>query len=265
MPDSLGPCFICGKQIASGDSWAADPEFHKCCFTCWRAKYNPTQVLPQQEASEVIHRQADTTADLQFAMPQSQAFPEASDIPLHIASDRAVAPVKARIFLLLAVVLSVLGLNIIGFIALAVGLFAVIDSFTRNRRNTIVAARIYLAISIISVLVWTSSVLSANIRDGTEAAELIIGGIFLRGGPSAFLTWGALQCLKSEAERGKWVSGQCSICGSRTQPVRKSAGNVVVLTILLLCMIWPGILYALLYRGYVWVCTDCGSNLVDSI
>jgi hypothetical protein len=50
----------------------------------------------------------------------------------------------------------------------------------------------------------------------------------------------------------------CPICGSSRAPVSKSKGSTLVLLLLILFAIVPGILYAMFFSGYVYVCPKCG-------
>jgi ACS family hexuronate transporter-like MFS transporter len=100
-------------------------------------------------------------------------------------------PVMARIFLVLAVVASVFGhFSLLGLVVSAVGLFAAIVSFTKNRRSTDLAAGVYLALCIVLTAISTFKALSAHVP-----VPAIVVVVLLRGGLSALLTGAALLCI----------------------------------------------------------------------
>jgi ribosomal protein L37AE/L43A len=55
----------------------------------------------------------------------------------------------------------------------------------------------------------------------------------------------------------------CPVCGSTRPPIQKAKGNGCLLVVLLLLWIIPGIIYAIVCSGYIWVCPDCGAKLSD--
>jgi hypothetical protein len=55
----------------------------------------------------------------------------------------------------------------------------------------------------------------------------------------------------------------CPVCGSSRSPVAKSKGSTVVLLVLLFLAIVPGIIYAIFFSGYVYVCPKCGFKYGD--
>lgn len=56
----------------------------------------------------------------------------------------------------------------------------------------------------------------------------------------------------------------CPACGSTIQPIRKSKGSVTVAILLLCLWIVPGVLYLIVYSGYVYACPDCGFKYGDA-
>jgi predicted RNA-binding Zn-ribbon protein involved in translation (DUF1610 family) len=64
---------------------------------------------------------------------------------------------------------------------------------------------------------------------------------------------------------GAGVVRHCLGCGSVSPPVRKSKGSTIVFVLLLLIGVIPGLLYAILGGGHVYVCPDCGMKIGDAV
>lgn len=56
----------------------------------------------------------------------------------------------------------------------------------------------------------------------------------------------------------------CPSCGSLQPAVKKSKGSSLVLILLLLFWILPGLIYLIVYNGYVYVCPQCGFKYGDA-
>lgn len=60
------------------------------------------------------------------------------------------------------------------------------------------------------------------------------------------------------------VVRSCPLCGSTERAVKKSKGSGLLLIILLLLWILPGLIYLMVYSGYVYVCPACGFKYGDA-
>lgn len=56
----------------------------------------------------------------------------------------------------------------------------------------------------------------------------------------------------------------CPNCGYRGRAKRKAKGSRIVLIVLLLIMVLPGLLYMVMYSGYVLACPNCGLKIGDA-
>lgn len=56
----------------------------------------------------------------------------------------------------------------------------------------------------------------------------------------------------------------CPACGSAARAIKKSKGSSLLLICLLVLWIIPGLIYAIVYSGYVYVCPHCGYKYGDA-
>ena len=56
----------------------------------------------------------------------------------------------------------------------------------------------------------------------------------------------------------------CPYCHADVIPKKKRKGSVLIMFILLLFLVWPGLLYALIYNGSVRICPRCNMTLGDA-
>lgn len=57
----------------------------------------------------------------------------------------------------------------------------------------------------------------------------------------------------------------CPFCGHCVLPVRKAKGSALVAVILLLLGAIPGLLYMVIYQGYIFVCPICRAKRGDAV
>jgi hypothetical protein len=198
MPESIGPCFVCGKPIAFGESWAADPQFNKVCFGCWNEKYCAKEDISAARPLQLGNFQGKANPELPVSNGGANLppLPSLRDFRAPAALDQAADPVAARVLLVLAVLvwIPLLGnTSWLRLITVLIGVFAAADSFTRNRGNTVIAAFIFICLCIIQALV----ALGGLGGTGNHASDFIIV-FFLCGGISALLTLGAMWCLRAK-------------------------------------------------------------------
>lgn len=56
----------------------------------------------------------------------------------------------------------------------------------------------------------------------------------------------------------------CPSCGYQGAMKRKAKGSSLLLIFLLLLWLLPGIIYLIVYNGYIWACPKCGAKIADA-
>lgn len=77
-------------------------------------------------------------------------------------------------------------------------------------------------------------------------------------------TPGSIRARMTSAKIAAGGHRKCPVCGLAAPAKKRRKGSVVMLIALLCLWVIPGIIYALIYSGYIWTCSACGAKLADA-